>query len=542
MEENKILDEDDGFKLDERQKKIFELINSRPEHKPSVVEEEIDKFNELTAKRSISFDGTDYKVRLYLLTTYPEDVKTTNVRLELTESNRQKEKVITHGILLDASNLHDAAEELRAVAKHKDYPSFDETTSLLVTTLVNQKLDETLKFYQGAKFADLRDQVRLGNYEAAGVLVARGADINAQVGLTGNTLLHEMSNAENIEAVSWLLDKGANSSIRNSEGQSFWDREVYAAIREGGRALNEDDADRLNQSLDKLRAIVSMDSPGDVNAKRSYTHSPMHEAVLSVNDYAIPVLASNGANVNSMNKDGDTPLHIASKDGWSDGIRILLETGADITIRNTAGKTPTDELEEKYRITGDEDFLRLKEMVEAFEERKLIDDSLRIDRLNDRLIEISPWLRDVDERAWIEVRGLIENGANPNFREKGNGFTALHYASTTESTEKAQWLLDHGADINLQTENFGATPLIRATMSGQKDMVEFLLSRGADSSIKLTADIMSVKAGMTARDIAEKQEKTDIVDLIDAYDEKKRLESSMSKKVEPEVKRKSPKL
>ena len=356
---------------------------------------------------------------------------------------------------------------------------------------------------------------------------------------------------------------------------------MYAAIREGGRALEEGDADKLNQSLDKLRAIVSMENSGDVNAKKSFTHSPLHEAILSVNDYAIPTLVSNGANINAQNKNGDTPLHIAAKDGWTDGIRILLESGADISIRNTAGKSATDVLEEKYKVTNDEAFSKLKEMVEAFGEKKRIEKSIQQERTEwmkgfstdtgsakamqsvyatdaekarqseldmnlcfarGRLSPMRSHPEDIS-KAWDEIKDLIEAGANPNFQHEKVGEAVIHSIVNVkeDATDKVKWLLEHGADINLKTLESGTTPLMIAVGNENKELTVYLLSQGADSSSVAVLNGPDFR-GSTAKSIAEKMGNSEIVEIIDAHDEKKVLDSSMSKKFEPQVKKRSQKL
>ena len=47
-----------------------------------------------------------------------------------------------------------------------------------------------------------------------------------------------------------------------------------------------------------------------------------------------------GANVNEVDKDGDTPLHKASSKGQVDVVRVLVEAGADASVAGEDGRNP----------------------------------------------------------------------------------------------------------------------------------------------------------------------------------------------------------
>lgn len=52
------------------------------------------------------------------------------------------------------------------------------------------------------------------------------------------------------------------------------------------------------------------------------------------------LLASAGADVNLLNKDGEAPLHIAARNGLVGVIATLIQAGADPNIKNKHGATP----------------------------------------------------------------------------------------------------------------------------------------------------------------------------------------------------------
>ena len=97
---------------------------------------------------------------------------------------------------------------------------------------------------------------------------------------------------------------------------------------------------------------------------------------------------------------------------------------------------------------------------------------------------------------------LIDKDADVN----KPGWTPLHYAATSGSTDVIQLLLDNYAYIDASSPN-GSTPLMMAAMYGTTAAVKLLLEAGADPSIKNAL-------GLTAIDFAERAQKKDATDLI----------------------------
>ncbi len=83
------------------------------------------------------------------------------------------------------------------------------------------------------------------------------------------------------------------------------------------------------------------------------------------------------------------------------------------------------------------------------------------------------------------VSFLIDQGADVNAVDSGQGWTALHFAARGQMLEVVQTLLDCGAVIDAQ-DVFGNTPLWRCLMASNRDIsvAKALLCAGADPDLK----------------------------------------------------------
>jgi len=113
-------------------------------------------------------------------------------------------------------------------------------------------------------------------------------------------------------------------------------------------------------------------------------------------------------------------------------------------------------------------------------------------------------IREVKRNNIGRVRELLDQGANPNFRDSFG--TVLFEASHNGLTEMVRLLLDRGADPNIQ-DRFGFTALSDAVNHSRNKTVELLLDRGADPNIKSGY-------GITALMLASRNGNNEIVKLL----------------------------
>ena len=77
------------------------------------------------------------------------------------------------------------------------------------------------------------------------------------------------------------------------------------------------------------------------------------------------------------------------------------------------------------------------------------------------------------------VKWLLHHGADPNHRDKSDGWSALRTAAKHGHLEVVKTLLQHNADPNIK-DRHGATPLLVALEAGNTNVALLLLEQGAD--------------------------------------------------------------
>jgi len=229
------------------------------------------------------------------------------------------------------------------------------------------------------------------------------------------------------------------------------------------------------------RRILDIIQNGDIAELREY---------ISEDNSSVPI-----------DDDGRTPLMLASFYGKPDMVLFLIKTGADVNGITPDGWTPLR-------------YAAIKGGVEVA--KILIDNGADINTPSD-----SPPLVTA---AWYQheelVKLLLDNGANPNsppalalFRAVDGFNSVLQAMGRFDLRHKINnaiidLLIDHGADVNAQTAELGLTALMKASSLGNMEAVVTLLRRGAK------VDIATWHGGLTAIDLAETHNHSDIVDLL----------------------------
>ena len=98
-------------------------------------------------------------------------------------------------------------------------------------------------------------------------------------------------------------------------------------------------------------------------------------------------------------------------------------------------------------------------------------------KLGDELIQAAKWC-DI-----AEVKSLIEEGADVNYKDEYNGYTALMIATIYGCTEIIEIFISAGANLDLQSHG-GMTALMIAANNSYIEIVQLLIDAGANLELE----------------------------------------------------------
>lgn len=167
------------------------------------------------------------------------------------------------------------------------------------------------------------------------------------------------------------------------------------------------------------------------------------EAVKAGDVDAMEKFINDGADMETVDENGDTPLIVSAVRGLAEIVQKLLESGADVNATDPQGYTA---------------------------------------------LSLAAFFGQTDV---VEI--LISGGAAVDAPDV-DGFTALHTASEEGHLKVVQALLRAGADVNAQTTVGGATPIFlvsaaNPTTSTHFDVLRTLIESGGDISINAVGEV-----------------------------------------------------
>lgn len=226
------------------------------------------------------------------------------------------------------------------------------------------------------------------------------------------------------------------------------------------RAIKINDADRVRTLLY---------AHADVNEKNYAGITPLTIAGEKGNLAILRMLVEDGkANVNDTSSYGVTPLIAAAAAGKGEAVTYLINHGADATVKDDMGKTAL------IYASNFDDAQTLADLTSLDKTSLNIPDSVG----NTPLIYSA-------QRGYLEnVKVLLANGANVDYRNPSTGLSALSAACAEGHLPVVKYLVKNGhADVNLP-DTAGRTPLFYALEKDQVETLRFLLTSGANPNAK----------------------------------------------------------
>jgi ankyrin repeat protein len=160
----------------------------------------------------------------------------------------------------------------------------------------------------------------LGWTDIAGLLIAKGVNVNGGKEEWEKTPLQWAARAGRSETAILLIGKGADVNAPGRDGQT----PLHAAVSSGHTDI----------------AALLIAKGAKVNARNPDQSTPLHVAVAQGQTKAAGLLIGKGADLNARDKDQWTPLHWAAAAGKTDVATLLIDKGADVGARDGMQWTP----------------------------------------------------------------------------------------------------------------------------------------------------------------------------------------------------------
>lgn len=208
----------------------------------------------------------------------------------------------------------------------------------------------------------LCEAIRVSEELLAIQLLARGADVNLQKGMTEGTPLLYAIDHQMIAIVKMLLERHADANRRGNIYRSQPKIPLLLAAERGnpeivrlligaGARLNEQDEQGFSalhcaarNSHAKVLRILIDEYQARLGLRLHNGSLSIHSAASRGNIQSLEVLLDAGLSIDATNNDGRTPLHWAAEAGRWDNVQFLLDRGARIDMKadGELGLTPLD--------------------------------------------------------------------------------------------------------------------------------------------------------------------------------------------------------
>lgn len=289
---------------------------------------------------------------------------------------------------------------------------------------------------------------------------------------TGNTPLHYASEWKLDNAVSVLLEKGANPNAQNSNGET----PLFNAVKSDTTTTidllvknkaNKEERDYLGNTA--LHACVRWDAKNsamkliqlkaDLNAKNLAGKTPLSQAARSSRIAMATLLLDSGADIDAYDATGRTVLMDAIQSGNEGIVALLLRRGASPLVQEMYGRNAYHEAAE----SGNIELIKLVKSAGGNPLSRDAHGTTPFSLVLDKDTKIITAVLGTDAR-------LIDSDGN----------TPIHIALDRKASPAVlSLLLSLQYPVNTRNRE-GITPLVTAVKNGMKEHVQLLIEKGAD--------------------------------------------------------------
>lgn len=288
---------------------------------------------------------------------------------------------------------------------------------------------------------------------------------------SGNTALHYAADWKLLDAVEFLIQKGAKVDARNANGQTPLfnaarsdDIQIIKALLKSGADINARDqsgstplhtAVRWN-ALQSARNLIELGLDPDKQNVAGKT--PLAEAAVEGNIEMATLLLANGANPNVYDITGRTTIVDAIKGNQTQMVVLLLKNGANPQIQDMNGRTPYHEAAENANL----------EIIKILSKAK--SNPLSRDKEGKTPLSIS------FSKGNTVIKAVL--GSDKNITDS-DGNTPVHIAvANRTSSATLNFLIKSGYPFDTRNST-GYTPLALAVTENEIDLANMLLENGA---------------------------------------------------------------